>query len=200
MFRAWFGTRTLQTPKRDRCFRPSLEFLEGRLAPSGMGPMDDHGPHGPPGPPPGPPGPPPPASVSNGNSSNVNAHGSFNNSTITDSFNNTINNTIILMPAQQASVQGLLGVSGLLASELNSPQLGSLLNDEIAKAVDTYLTSTPIASMLPSSVVSSLKTDLSTLNSAISANPLESSPIGQMIGSLAYDVTLNALTTAQSTI
>lgn len=196
MFRALFSTGTLRTPRtheRERFYRPSLEYLEGRLAPSGLGPMDDHGPHGPP-------GPPPPAGVSNGNSSNVNAHGSFNNSTITDSFNNTINNTIILMPTQQSSVQGLLGISSFLSGALNNPQLGSLLNDEIALAVDTYLTSAPISSILPANVESSLKADMTTLNNAISANPLESSPIGQVIGTLAFDATLNALTSAQATI
>lgn len=200
MFRALFRTRSLRTPERECSFRPSLEYLEGRLAPSGLGPMDDHGPHGPPGPPHGPPGPPPPAGVSNGNSSNVNAHGSFNNSTITDSFNNTINNTIILMPTQQSSVQGLLGISSFLSGALNNPQLGSLLNDEIALAVDTYLTSAPISSILPASVETSLKADITTLNTAISANPLESSLIGQAIGTLAFDATLNALTSAQATI
>lgn len=200
MFRALFRTRTFRTPERERFFRPSLEYLEGRLAPSGVGPMDGHGPHGPPGPPPGPPGPPPPAGISNGNSSNINAHGSFNNSTITDSFNNTINNTIILMPTQQSSVQGLLGISSFISGALNNPQLGTLLNDEIALAVDTYLTSAPISSILPANVESSLKADMTTLNSAISANPVESSLVGQVIGTLAFDATLNALTSAQATI
>jgi hypothetical protein len=200
MFRDWFGSSAPRARGRNCSFRPQLECLEGRLAPSGVAPMDDHGPHGPHGPP-GPPGPHgPPAPGGNGISSGVNAHGSFNNSTITDSFNNTINNTVIMMPAQQSSVQGLLGISGLLAGALNSPQLGSLLDDEIALAVDTYLTTPPISSLLPASVVSSLTSDKTVLSSAISANPLESNPVGQLIGTLAFDMTLNALTTAQATI
>lgn len=206
MLTKWFGTRALRSAKKDLSFRPWLESLEDRNAPSGLGPMDDHGhghgngngdDHGPHGPPPP---PPPPAGVSNGISSNVNAHGSFNGSTITDSFNNTINNTVVLMPSQQTAVQGLLGLSGLLASTLNSAQLGSLLNDEIALAVDTYLTSSAIASSLPASLVSSLKADQATLSAAISANPLDASPIGQALGTLAYDTTLDALMAAQATI
>jgi hypothetical protein len=38
------------------------------------------------------------------------------------------------------------------------------------------------------------------LNSAIAANPLEGTLIGQAIGTLAFDVTMNALTSAQPTI
>jgi hypothetical protein len=138
--------------------------------------------------------------VSNGISSNVNAHGSFNNSTITDSFNNTINNTVVLMPSQQLALQGLLGLSGLLASTLNSPQLGTLLNDEIALAVDTYLTSPAISKLLPASVVSSLKSDEATLTAAINANPLNSSPIGHALGTLVFTTTQDALMDAQATI
>jgi hypothetical protein len=199
MLTKWFGTRALRSAKKDLSFRPWLESLEDRNAPSGLGPMDDHGPghghgngnddHGPPGP------PPPPAGVSNGISSNVNAHGSFNGSTITDSFNNTINNsTVVLMPGQQIAVQGLLGLSGLFASTLNSPQLGSLLNDEIALAVDTYLDSIPmVASVLPS-----LANDKTVLSAAISANPLDSSLIGQALGTLAFNATMAALTSTSA--
>jgi hypothetical protein len=104
------------------------------------------------------------------------------------------------MPGQQAALQGLLGLSGLLSSVLSSPQLGSLLSDEIALAVDTYLTSPAISAMLPSSVVSSLTSDQATLSAAIAANPLESSPIGAALGMVAFDVTLGALTSAQPTI
>ena len=125
-----------------------------------------------------------------------NSNHSFNGSTITNSFNNTINNTIILMPSQQSAVGGLFALSGLLASTLNNPQLGSLINDEIALAVDMYLDSFPmIASAIPS-----LSGDISTLQAAISANPLESSLVGQAIGMLAFNVTASALTSAQPTI
>ena len=183
--------------------RLALERLEDRNAPSALGPRDDNGnghghgngngdDHGPP--------PPAPVGVSIGISSGVNAHGSFNGSTITDSFNNTINNTVVLMPSQQAALQGLLGLSGFLASTLNSPQLGTLLNDEIALAVDSYLTSPGISGVLPAGVVSSLKSDEATLTAAINANPVNASPIGHALGTLAFNTTLDAFTTAQATI
>ncbi len=200
MLTKWFKTRTLRAVNEDRSFRPWLEILEDRNAPSGLGPMDPHGPHGHQGPhgppPPAPVGPPAPAPVSNNNNitSGVNAHGSFNNSTITDSFNNTITNTFILMPTQQSAIGGLLGI-GTLVSSMNS-QLGSLIRDEIALAVDTYLESFPaVAAALPS-----LKTDISTLNAAIAANSLESTAFGAEAGTLVFDVTMNALTSAQPTI
>jgi hypothetical protein len=194
----WFADLTSCSPKKGRFFRPWLESLEERNAPSGHGdPGGD-----PPGPPhpPGPSHPPPPAPISVGASAGNNNHGSFNNSTITDSFNNTINIAINLPSTQSAAVTGLLGISNLLSSVLNNPQLGSLLDDEIALAVDTYLTSPAISASLPASVVSSLKADEATLSAAIAANPLESNPFGAALGMLAFDMTLNALTTAQPTI
>jgi hypothetical protein len=65
--------------------------------------------------------PPPPATVSASQSSSINAHGSFNNSTITDSFNNTMNVTVNLPPAQSGAVGGPLGISNLLPSALGNP-------------------------------------------------------------------------------
>jgi len=199
MFNNWFGTRTLRPSERSYSFRPELESLEDRLAPSSLIPMEGHG-HGHGdgndqgnGPPPGHFGPPAPGPVS---TISQNPNHSFNGSTITDSFNNTINNTIILMPGQQSAVNGLFALSGLLASAMNNPNLGSLINSEIALAVDKYLDSFPmIASAIPS-----LSKDISTLQAAINANPLESSPIGQAIGMLAFNVTTSALTSAQPTI
>jgi hypothetical protein len=138
----------------------------------------------------------PPAAVSSGGiSTGANAHGSFNNSTFTNSFNSTINNTIILMPSQQAAVGGMQSLASLLAGALNSPQLGSLLNDEIALGVDMYLNTLGLSSVIPT-----LSGDITTLKAAIAANPLESSPIGQALGMVALDVTMNALTAAQPTI
>jgi hypothetical protein len=98
------------------------------------------------------------------------------------------------MPTQQAALGGLFSASFGLASALSSPQLGSLLSDEIALAVDTYLDSIPgVASVLPS-----LANDKTVLSAAISANPLESSFIGQALGTLAFDVAMSALTTTSA--
>lgn len=202
MLTKWLRTGAPRALKKDLSFRPWLESLEDRNAPSAMagappGPPPP-GPHPPPPPPPH--GPPPPPPGSNNITSGVNANGSFNGSTITDSFNSTINSsTVVLMPGQQLAVQGLLGFSGLLSGVLSSPQLGSLLDDEIALAVDTYLTSPSISALLPSNVVSSLTLDKGNLSAAISANPLESNPIGAILGTLAFEVTLGALTSAQAT-
>lgn len=204
MLTKWLTARPSRMARKDCSFRPWLESLEERNAPSGHGPGggddkgggddNDHGHHGPP-------PPPPPTTVSASQSSSINAHGSFNNSTFTNSFNNTMNVVVNLPPAQSGAVGGLLGISGFLSSALSNPQLGTLLNDEIALAVDNYLTGTPaIASVLGSSVVSTLKTDAATLASAIAANPLESSPIGAAVGMFVYNLTSSALTAAQPTI
>ena len=199
MLTKWLTARPSRMARKDCSFRPWLESLEERNAPSGHGPGggddkgggDDHGHHG----------PPPPATVSASQSSSINAHGSFNNSTFTNSFNNTMNVVVNLPPAQSGAVGGLLGISGFLSSALSNPQLGTLLNDEIALAVDNYLTNTPaIASGLGSSVVSTLKTDAATLTAAIAANPVESSPIGAAVGMFVFNLTSGALTAAQPTI
>jgi len=200
MFEKWFGTRTRRASERSNSFRPELEYLEGRLAPSSFMPMDDKGKGDDKGPdddrggPPGHfgPGPGPVSTIS------TDANHSFNGSTITDSFNNTINNTIILMPAQQSAVGNLFALSGLLAGALNNPQLGSLINDEIALAVDKYLDALP--GIANTSLGTSLTNDISTLQSAINANPLENTPVGSAIGMLAFNVTTAALTAAQPTI
>jgi hypothetical protein len=196
MLTKWFGTSSSRPPKKDRSFRPQLESLEERNAPGGFGPGDDHGPPGPPHPPFSP--------VSTNVGTNVNAHGSFNGSTITDSFNTTVTNniTVNLLPTQSAAVQGLMGISNVLSATLKNPQLGALLNDEIVLAVDTYLTTPAISTALglSPSVVNTLKADEATLSAAIAANPLENTPVGALVGTLAFDITMDALTSLQAKI
>lgn len=196
MLRKWLCSRSTRSPRKDRRLRPWLESLEERNAPSGFGPGDDHGgggggPHHAP--------PPTPVAVNTSVSTGSNAHGSFNNSTFTNSFNTTITNnvTVNLSPTQSAAVQGLTGATNLLSALLNNPQLGTLLDNEIAAAVDTYLTSPAISALLPPSVVSSLTTDLSTLNTAIAGQA--TSPILDALGTAVFTLTLDALTTAQPT-
>jgi hypothetical protein len=191
-----FGSHSSRRTEPDRFFRPGLESLEGRLAPSGGPGGHGHDEH--------PPGHqdngPPPATVSAPTNVHNNVH-----INATNSFNTTINNTVtitnsfngssFLAPPQQASVQALNALSSLFATQMGSSQLGSLLNDEIALAVDTYLL--PFASTLG---ITTLKGDITTLQNAINANPLESTPAGQLIGTLAFDVTMAALTSAQPTV
>jgi hypothetical protein len=203
MFTTWLDTRSTRSLKTDRFFRPCLESLEERNAPSGHGhdggddQGDDNGHHA----------PPPTVPVSNSSASNsgitsgINAQGSFNNSTITGSFNNTINYnvTVNLPPAQAAEVQVFGGVTNLLATALHNPTLGTLLNDEITAAVDTYLTSPAISPQLSPSVVSILKTDLGKLDTAIAT--LEgSSPVLSALGTDVFNVTLSALVATQNKI
>ena len=180
MFTKWFGTRTLRQPaKAEYFFRPELEALEDRLPPSsvhGMG--GDNG---------------------NGNGSDhVNIHenihitNSFNGSTLTNSFNGMFPGVFFLGQGQQAAVGQLLALSSLLATELSNSNLGSLIDDEVALAVDTVLFNQGLSSVIPT-----LKGDISMLNTAIAANPLSSTPIGQAVGMLAFDATMDALTAAQ---
>jgi hypothetical protein len=92
-----------------------------------------------------------------------------------------------------------LGVTNLLATALHNPTLGTLLNDEITAAVDTYLTSPAISAQLPPSVVSTLHTDLGKLGTAIAS--LEgSSPILSALGTEVFNMTLSALVATQNKI
>jgi hypothetical protein len=151
---------------------------------------------GPPAPPPGHGGPPAPGPV---NTISQNSNHSFNGSTITDSFNNTINNTVILMPAQQSAVGGLFAFGGLLSGAMHNSQLGSLINEEIALAVDKYLDAFPAVQMSP--LDASLKNDIMTLTNAINApNSLGSTPIGSAIGMVVFNATTSALTSAQPSL
>jgi hypothetical protein len=128
-----------------------------------------------------------PPSGMNGGNDGGNVHimnNIHNNIHITNSFNGNTNSF-------NGSFNG-----GFL---LTMPQLGSLITDEIVAAVDTYLTSPAISALLPSSVVSTLKTDLGKLDTAIAG--LEgSSPILSALGTAVFDMTLNALTSTQPTI
>lgn len=192
MFRALFRTRTLRTPRTpEHFFRPSLEYLEGRLAPSGVGPMDDRGPHGPPGPPSGPPGPPPPANV------HINAHDSYN-TTITDSFNTSINNVVVnqylnVAAAPSAQVQQTFSTGVGMAAQINFPALLSLATDEFQLAADTCLSLTAGGQNN-----ATLTQNMHNLQLDIQSNPLEATPLGQLVGNLAFDVALSAMVSANA--
>jgi hypothetical protein len=187
MFTKWFGTRTLRQPaKAEYFFRPELEALEDRLPPSSLQGMGGNN--------------------GNGNGSDhVNIHdnihitNSFNGSTLTNSFNGMFPGVFFLGQGQQAAVGQLLVLSSLLATELSNSNLGSLIDNEIALAVDKFLLTQPGIMTVPS-LVTTLNGDISALNTAIATNPLESTPIGQAVGMLAMDVTTDALMAAQPPI
>ena len=197
MLTKWFGTSASGSSKSDRFFRPQLEYLEGRLAPSSVVPMDSHGNgngnghgNGNGG------GPPGHSNVHNMNNTHYNIHitGSFNGNV--DSFNNVVAvaGTGAVGPGQVGAIGALFNLSGLVAAETSSSQLGMLIDDEIALAVDTYLSSTLGLN------ITGLDNAMTILNTDIHNNPLESTLVGQVVGSLAFDVTMDALTMAQPTI
>jgi hypothetical protein len=207
MLTNWFKTRTPRSLERNRFFRPQLECLEGRLAPSSLVPLshgngngngNGHG-HGNGGDPPPAPVAGPVVNQSGNVHNNIHITNSFNGNT--GSFNNiaSIPGAVFLSPIQAGEIGVLFAFSTIVAVETSNTSLGSLINDEITLAVDKYLVSQP-AIMAVSSLTTSLNADISMLNAAIAANPLEGTLIGQAIGTLVFDVTINALTTAQPTI
>lgn len=206
MLTKWFRTRSPRSPELSRFFRPELEALENRLVPSNVLPM--HGPgdgngngnghghgHGGGGGGDGPPAPPPIAGPVVNQGGAVNVAGNHNNIHITNSFNGSS----FLPPLQAGEVGLMFALSSLIAAETGSSQLGGLLNDEVALAVDKYLvgqlanfSGTGITSLL-----NSVNSDIGTLTSAIHTNPLGSTLLGQVIGTMVQDFTLDALTSAQ---
>lgn len=200
MLTKWFGTRLSRSSEQCRSFRPALEALEDRLPPSslqgsdhghGNGNGNDNGNGG------GPPAqssPPGHNNVHDQNNVHYNIHinNSFNGDV--DAFNNlsATAGSGALSPFQIGALIGLLNLTGSISA--SSSQLGMLINDEIALAVDTYLSNT-----LGSSITG-LDTAISTLKTDISNNPLDSTLIGQVIGTVAYDITYDALTAVQPTL
>ena len=206
MLTNWFGTRSSRSVKVDRSFRPWLESLEERNAPSAGGPgPDDHGHGPPPGHGPHVPPPPHPGSVVN-QSGAVNVAGDHNNIHITNSFNNntgSFNNmasvagTGLLSPGQVGSIGVLFALSSLLAAETGNSNVGTLMDDEVALAVDKYVLLPANAGALSASGVASLNADVTSLNSAIGTLEAGLPFIVPAIGDLTYDFTFNSLVAAQ---
>ncbi|HEY7158562.1 MAG TPA: hypothetical protein VH575_31755 [Gemmataceae bacterium] len=188
MFEKWFGTRKPHSSERSYSFRPQLEYLEGRLAPSAVMAMDKD--HGPPGPPPGH-GGPPPGHVNQHNNNNdnvhINAHDSFNTN-ITDSFNTAINNIIVnqFFTGGGGSSQALGGLLGLAAQQNFSALIG-LVTDELALAQDTlFALEGGLAGMN-----SNLAGLMHGLQNGIMNNPLEGSPVGELVGMMVFNTAIN---------
>jgi hypothetical protein len=181
MLTKWFRTRTPCRRETERFFRPELEALEDRLPPSSVHGAGDNG------------------NVSTQDNVHLNIHinNSFNNAS--NAFNGMFPGVLFLAQGQQAAVGQLLALSSLLATELSNSNLGSLIDEEIALAVDKFLLTQPGINSVPS-LVTTLNGDISALNTAIAANPLEGTALGQAIGMLAFNVTKDALMTAQPPI
>ncbi len=187
MFEKWFGTRSPRPLERSYSFRPELECLEGRLAPSALMPMDNHGHgHGPPGH-----GEPPPGHGHNNNNNNVhiNAHDSFN-TTIVDSFNTAINNIIVNQYFSLGGGQQELAASLFLAAQQDFTALTSLAAAEVALAQDTIFA---LEGGLMGMANSNLAGVMHNLQNGIMSNPLEGSLAGQLAGSLVFNATINQI-------
>jgi hypothetical protein len=168
--------------KKDRFFRPWLESLEERNGPGGFGPS------GPPGPPP--PGPfhptPPPGLVVNQTDA-INVAGDHN-SAHNNSFNNmaSVGGAGLLSQAQVGNFGVLFAFNSLLAAETGNTNVGTLMDDKVALAVDNYLLLPANSGALSTSGMTSRGTDVTNL-------PF----ISPAIGDLTYDFTFNSLATGQ---
>jgi hypothetical protein len=197
MFDNWFRTRTPGSPERERFFRPRLECLEGRLAPSSMmmGGDDGHGHgHGDGG---GDGGRTPGQMRNDDNDREhefINDFDDFDeeiNEPVNIVMNNLqVNDFIFLAGLPTAQLQQVFGFTLNLAMQTNPTAAVSLVTNEVSLAKDTAMLVTDVlAGMTPPQ---SLLTDIHNLQSAIQHNPLESTFVGQVTGALAFDLTLRA--------
>jgi hypothetical protein len=171
MLTKWFETRTPRLPTRERFFRPELEALEDRLPPSGA-----HGGDG----------------GNNGHNmnnihNNVHITDSFNgntNSFNTNSFNSAVSGqNLSLLAFPQSSLRGFFTTLYKQAAAINPTAANALVADEAQLAIDAFLSFEGVPGL--SSTVSSLQ-------SAIASNPLESS-VGMLLGNVTFDVVLQGL-------
>ncbi len=182
MLRNWFGARVARSPERNRFFRPQLEYLEGRLAPSNMGmaPQDDNGggdDHG-------------------RHERHINRFDDFDTND-DDSFHVVLDNVGV---NAFFSVQGMATVqltealfTNLIQAVQTTPgatlqNAFSLVTDEFQLAQDTGTLISGILSGAGAQGQQSLLQDIHALQNAIQTNPLEASASGQVAGVLAFDV------------
>ena len=200
MFTKWFGSRTPRSAERLVRFRPRLERLESRLAPSSFSPMngqndnddDDNG------------GP----SDDNGGGDDRNGNeppgqqrymNGFDNYDTNDDdarsivFDNVGVNQFFRLSAvpQTQLTQAFVGVLDqvLMSNPQNTQNAISLVTNEIQLAQDTV-------SLLPSILSNStpnqsLIQDIHNLQTAIQNNPLEATTAGQVLGAVSFDLGLN---------
>ncbi len=182
MLRDWFGTRAPRSPERNRFFRPELEYLEGRLAPSNMGMApqddngggDDHGKH----------------------EQHINRFDDYDTND-DDSFGIVLNNVGV---NAFFSVQGMATVqltevlfTNLIQAVQTTPGATlqdalTLVTDEFQLAQDTGTLITGILSGAGTQGQQSLLQEIHSLQNAIQTNPLEASASGQVAGVLAFDL------------
>jgi hypothetical protein len=190
MLTKWFGARSPRTPERDRYFRPQLECLEGRLAPSSFNGNgnggDDNG------------GGDDVQRTPPGYQKHINNFDDFDENT-NDQFQIILNSltvnqfffTASLPPGQLQQefffnlTQGLQG-----NSQANFGNAITLVSDEFQLAQDTSLL---VSSILSGSAPNqSLILDIHNLQAAIQSNPLEATTGGPLAGALAFDFAFQA--------
>lgn len=183
--------------KKDRFIRPWLESLEERNAPGGFGPPGSPGL-----PPPGPLHPPPPLGSVVNQTGVINVAGDGNSVHINNSFNNIafVAGAGLLSPAQVGNVGVFFALSSLLAAETGNTNVGTLMDDEVALAVDNYLLLPANSGALSTSAMNILGTDVTNLTKAMGALEARLPFIGPAIGDLTYDFTFNSLVAGQAHI
>ena len=205
MFRNLLRTHQLRSPREENRFRPRLEYLEGRLAPSalmgnghgrGDGGGDDEGGGDGNGGGKGEGGGGPPGQVRHDDEGQrfINRFDDFDeseNNGFRVALNNlSVNNFIFLAGLPTGQLQQLFGFTLNLALQTNPQAAVSLVTNEVSLAKDTAMVVTDVlAGMTPPQ---SLLTDIHNLQSAIQQNPLETTFVGQVTGALAFDLTLRA--------
>ncbi|HEY7314539.1 MAG TPA: hypothetical protein VH643_34645 [Gemmataceae bacterium] len=201
MLTKWFSPRTPRPSVRPCHFRPQLEYLEGRLAPSSMGmgqgndndQGDDNGKdnNG---------GPPGHVNVHDNDHENIhiNDRDDFDledNDAFGVVLNNlNVNQVFALMGTPQAQLTEIL-FSSLGQAVATTPGATvqnalTLVTNEVQLGQDTGMLLQGVLS--GGSVDQSLVTTIHNLQSAIQSNPLEASAAGQVAGIVAFDIGLNA--------
>jgi hypothetical protein len=197
MLRDWFGTRTLRSPERVRFFRPRLEYLEGRLAPSSMGMQgndnnggddqgggDDRN------------GEPP------GQERQINQYDGYNtsnNSLFSQVIDNlTVNQFFTYAGMSQTQLQQTFLTDLTQSAQVNVSQTIALVTDEVHLAADTSLAVSALLSGSASgSNAQALVQDMTKLQIAIQTNPLEATAAGQTLGMVSFNLALQATLSSQ---
>lgn len=132
----------------------------------------------------------PPSSVhgngDNGNGNNVhNMNNIHNNVHINNSFNGS---NVSFGGFPQSTLEGFFTVLYQQAAAINPTAANSLVGAEAQLAINEFLSFEGVPG---------LGSTISSLQSAIAANPLESSTVGMLLGDVTFDFVLNAMVGAK---
>ncbi|MHB1422269.1 MAG: hypothetical protein ACYC3I_03540 [Gemmataceae bacterium] len=108
-----------------------------------------------------------------------------NNVHITDSFNNALNGQNLgLLALPQSNLQGFFTMLYKQAASINSAAANALVADEAQLAIDALLSFRGVSGLSPT---------ISSVQSAIASNSLETSAVGRLLGDVTFDVVLQGL-------